>query len=281
VGALWVCLGALAVLASALPLVARSGSGQIAWAGLPQVREALAPLFEQGPPALWSLALAVFAAFTVFTGAGLLLLRPWARALAGALSFTLGACAGGFAILASVRMEGQPITPAGVAVLSAGCVLGAGFIAFGFVLGAQASLRVFTGSEPRLPIAPAARCPTCGSGLDLIKARCPKCDAEFQVLTEPKRARLVDAGMGREYTISLRKLNRIGREMPGYEVQLDHRSVSGNHASIEYHQGRFYLHAHDDTFGTYVNQRRTRDSEIQNQDMLTFGQAEYRFVVDF
>jgi len=99
-GALWACLGALALLASAMSLAARDGSGQLVWSGLPQVRGALAPYLAQGPPALWSLALAGFAAFAIFAGVGLLLLRPWARAVACALSFVIGACAGGLTPIA-------------------------------------------------------------------------------------------------------------------------------------------------------------------------------------
>ncbi len=280
-GAMWMFAGAAVMLASGLSVAAPDQLRQFALGDLPQIEAALQPVLGPSPAIVAILAGLITGAYMVFVGAGLVALRGWARLIGIASNAIIGACLA--ALTASIIMyipAGKMSAPTTLTVAVSG-VSAFAMLAFCALLGTPAASSLFAEPVPAPPKAPTVRCPTCGGNLDLTRARCPKCDAEMERPTEPKRARLVEAKTGKEYGVSLRKLNRIGRDAPNLEISLEHRSVSGNHASIEYHQGRFYLHAHDDTFGTFVNQRRARDSEIRNNDVLTFGQAEFRFIVDY
>lgn len=279
-GAVWTSVGTLLVLATVLSVFGRAQFQRFLVSGLPQVEAALTPVLGQAPSMLLFLAGLVAAAFSVFFGLGLLTLRSWARTVGVACNIAAGVCLAALTAMVAARLPGQPLAPATVAAVLLGAVSAAALIAFGFLLGASTALAVYLGATPALPRPAPARCPTCGGNLDLNLARCPRCDAGADHPTQPKRARLVESGGGKEYPVSLRKLNRVGHGTPGLEIALDHRSVSGHHADIEYHDGRFYLHAQDETQGTAVNQRPVRESEIRNNDVITFGQAEYRFVVD-
>ncbi len=280
-GAMWIFAGAAVVLVAGVSVAASEQLWQIALGDVPQIQAALQLAFERGPSIVMILAGLITGAYMIFVGTGLLMLRGWARLIALASNTTIGACLA--ALTASIVMyipAGQMMTPTTLIVGVSG-VSACAMLAFSVLLSTQAASSLFAEPAPALPKTPAVKCPTCGGALDLARARCPKCDTEMERPIEPKRARLVEAKTGKEHIVSLRKLNRIGRDAPNLEIALEHRSVSGNHASIEYHQGRFYLHAHDDTFGTFVNQRRTRDAEIHHNDVLTFGQAEFRFIVDY
>ncbi len=285
VGALWTFAG-VAILLASLPLKeVRLSISDLMVSRLPWLAGAQAlpsPLAQFGANDLMAIA---FGLFCMFYGIGLLTLRSWARTVGIAFHMAAGVCLAVVTLLVYLRLAPpDQVTPLAQDVMTALGLSGALallLVALGFQMSAPAATDAFMGALPALPHPTPVKCPTCGGNLDLAKARCPKCDTELDEPRSPKRARLVDVQTGREYAVSLRKLNRVGREMPGLEIQLDNRSVSGDHASIEYHQGHFYLHAHDDTFGTYVNGRATRESEIKHDDVIKFGQAEYRFVVEY
>jgi hypothetical protein len=214
------------------------------------------------------------------------MLRSWARTVGIAFHIVMGVCLAAVTLVLYLRLtppgQATPLVASlAAAILGLGGILSVLLVGLGFQMSTSASTDAFLGPLPALPKPAPVKCPTCGGSLDLAKARCPKCDAELDEPRSPKIAKLADEHSGKEYAISLRKLNRVGREMPGFEIQLDHRSISGDHASIEYHRGHFYLHAHDDTFGTYVNGRGTRESEIKHNDVVKFGQAEFRFIVEY
>ena len=280
-GAMWTLTGALIVLASGLSVAAPAQLRQFAFAGLSQIETALQPMLGPTPSIVAILAGLVAGAYMVFVGVGLIALRGWVRLIGIASNVVIGACLAGLTLAIMMYIPAGRMAPLTAVTLLVAAISAAAMLAFGIVLSTQQASGLFAEPVPPLPRLAPVKCPTCGGNLDLAKARCPRCDNEMERPTEPKRARLVEAKTGKEYGISLRKLNRIGRDKPNLEVALDHRSVSGNHASIEYHEGHFYLHAHDDTFGTFVNQRRTRDSEIRANDVLTFGQADFRFAVDY
>ncbi|MGQ9816241.1 MAG: FHA domain-containing protein [Candidatus Roseilinea sp.] len=280
-GAMWMFAGAAVVLASGLSVAAPDQLRQLALGDLPQIEAALQPVLGPSPSIVATVAGLVSGAYMMFVGAGLVSLRSWARLIGIASNAIIGACLVALTVGIVMYIPAGRISAPTMMVLAVSGVSAFAMLAFSAILGTQSAASLFAEPAPALPRLPAVKCPTCGGNLDLARARCPKCDAELERPIEPKRARLVELKSGKEYGVSLRKLNRIGREAPNLEISLEHRSVSGNHASIEYYQGRFYLHAHDDTFGTFVNQRRTRDSEIRNNDVLTFGQAEFRFIVDY
>jgi hypothetical protein len=286
-GAAWMLTGGLLAAVAAAAIVAWPGAARWLLAGLPQIDAALAPLMAQDAPLAPALGafLLIFAAYSALLGAGLLSLRGWARALGISFSLVTGACLAAITALLYLRLTAvappADFTPATTAALALSAVTAAASFAFGFVMSAPASLAATQGAPPAPPAPVTARCPTCGGTLDLARARCPKCDADQAHPLEPKRARLAALDGGQEHLVSLRKVNQIGRQAPGLEIRLEHPSVSGHHASLEYHQGRFYLHAQEDTFGTFINQRRSRDAEIRHGDVIGFGQAEYRFLVDY
>lgn len=279
-GGMWILTGAAVALASALSAAAPDLLRQLALGDLPQIEAALQPAAGSSPSVVTILAGLVTGAYMVFVGAGLLTLRGWARLIGIASSAIIGACLAALTLSIIMYIPAGSMSAATTLTVGVAGVSAVALLAFSALLSTPAAASLSAEPLPPLPKPPAVKCPTCGGSLDLARAHCPRCDSEMERPAEPRRARLIEVKTGKEYGVSLRKLNRIGRDAPGLEIALEHRSVSGNHASIEYYQGRFHLHAHDDTFGTFVNQRRIRDAEIRSNDTLTFGQAEFRFVVD-
>ncbi|MCS7059995.1 MAG: FHA domain-containing protein [Anaerolineae bacterium] len=278
-GAMWVFAGALLVLASGLLAVAPDRLRQLAFGDVPQVGAVLQPMFMPSLAAV--LAGVVSGIYMMVVGFGLVTLRSWARLISIALNVAVGACLAAFAAAIVMYIPAGGMSSSTLMIVATAGSSAAVLLAFSLALSAPIAIGSFGEAVPAVPRPAPAKCPTCAGALDLTRARCPKCDLEMEHPAEPKRARLVEVRSGREYPLSLRKLNRIGRESPDLDVSLDHRSVSANHASIEHYHGRFYLHAHNDAFGTCVNQRRVREAEIRHNDVLTFGQAECRFIVDY
>jgi len=95
----------------------------------------------------------------------------------------------------------------------------------------------------------------------------------------PSKPRLVDLTTGKEYPVStVRALTYIGRENPEASLQFDDSTVSKDHAVIEYTDGSFFLHARQDTNGTFVNNEKIRDKEIVHNDIIRFGRVQVKFI---
>jgi signal transduction histidine kinase len=71
----------------------------------------------------------------------------------------------------------------------------------------------------------------------------------------------------------------IGRS-PSNQIQLDHPGVSRIHAVISYSNGQFILTDLDSRNGTFVNNKRIRQSVLQNSDKISFGKRGFMFFVE-
>jgi hypothetical protein len=227
--------------------------------------------------------------FSLFIGAGLVSLKPWARTVGILYNFTLALCVVFITIITYSRLITpglltSPI-PKSIPVIIAifGILIALGLAGLGFLLSTHSAMEAFFGYSPENVVQTPLKCPTCGGVLDVEKALCPHCDKDLSLSgLIPTRARLVSIQTGKEYSISTHRTTRIGRDTPGFEILLDDKSVSGEHAMIEYTDGHFYLHALRDTNGTYLNDmsHRIRDCEIHSDDLLAFGRAQFHFLVE-
>jgi signal transduction histidine kinase len=71
----------------------------------------------------------------------------------------------------------------------------------------------------------------------------------------------------------------IGRS-PSNKIQLDHPGVSRIHAVISYSNGQFIITDLDSRNGTFVNNKRIRQSVLQNSDKVSFGKRGFMFFIE-
>lgn len=287
-GSMWVFAGVAMVLVSVLSAIIQASVLSFFEGRASLVTAILRPILERsGVPGQQVLAVP-FALFCIVFGFSLSRLRPWARTAGVAFNIAMGLCMIAIAYLFYTQLSAPGLVSSAlpgetsVIVLVIGVFFGCLLVAGGIALSHPKSMDLFF--EPAsnvLDKAEPAICPTCAGPLDLNLQRCPICDAEN--MTSPKRAKLVDKTNVREYAVFVLKDQEttIGRDVEGLDISLDDRTVSGRHARIEYDDKsfRFYLHAEDDVNGTYVNDEKTRESEIHNGDVLGFGDAKFEFVV--
>ncbi len=69
----------------------------------------------------------------------------------------------------------------------------------------------------------------------------------------------------------------IGRNQ-SCDLPIVEPSVSGNHGSIRFERGVWWVHDNDSSNGTYVNEVQVKDSMIQNGDKLKIGNVEINFI---
>lgn len=70
----------------------------------------------------------------------------------------------------------------------------------------------------------------------------------------------------------------IGRE-PKSIIQITHGTVSRKHAMISSDKGRYVLEDLGSQNGTYVNQKRIKQSVLKHRDKITFGQRTFLFLM--
>jgi hypothetical protein len=162
--------------------------------------------------------------------------------------------------------------------LIGGILLAGGLGFLGWQLSTRKAVDIFTGQETQAAPPQTVECPTCHQMLDVVSEKCPNCDRPLEEMPAIVRAVMIDMQNGREFPILLRKLTRIGRDNPGFEVQFDDPTVGSNHALIEFTDGAFYLHAQVDVNGTFVNDVKVRDCILQTNDILRFGRAQAKFM---
>jgi hypothetical protein len=286
-GSLWLTVGSiLAIISLGYILLYQAINNFFLGLLPPQLIEIANQLLGDVAPGFQQAVGIIFGLFCFFIGFALLTLRPWARTIGMVFHMAIGFCLAALTVLLFFVMR-MPGTLANlipqewsIYVLLVGLVLALAMVCAGIFLSLPVAVEAFSGFIPTPPPMPPVKCPTCGGSMNLREANCPKCDAE--VTDVPNRARLVSQPGGKEYPVSTRRQTRIGRDMPDLEVSVDDVSVSGDHAWIEFVDGHFYLHARKDTNGTYVNDttRRVRDMEIRNNDLIVFGRAQFRFVVE-
>lgn len=71
--------------------------------------------------------------------------------------------------------------------------------------------------------------------------------------------------------------NTVGRDPSRADIVLEHETVSGEHARIQFEQGQFYVYDLASTNGTYVNNRRVQRQMLMDGDVVRFGGAELVF----
>ena len=287
VGLLWVMIGVVGLLISIGFLLAGVALDSFMRVQFPELTFLFGPSLRVMPTFQQTLGI-LLGLFCIVFGSALFGLQSWSRTVGVAVNITLGACVAAVTIAFFLQMQRSGLVSSAmpewlsVATLLIGGGLAIGLIWVGYHLSTPTAMDAFFGFLPKLPPMQPVKCPTCGGTLNLDKALCPKCDAEDEAPTAPLRAKLIQVQTGQEYLVSTRRQTRVGRETPGFEIQIGDRTVSGEHAMIEYLEGHFYLHALKDTNGTYVNDlgRRIRDVEIKNGDVIAFGQAQFRFITE-
>ena len=288
-GVVWALLGALVLLISLGYLLASTRLDTFFLRESPTVASVFGPLMRGILPSLQHIAGLLFGLYCVAFGMGLVDMHSWARTIGGACSFTMGVCLLALTYVYFVRVVNPDVvtTPVPDLVIYTttllGGIVGLWLVYFGYHLSTPSAMDAFFGTAPQMPTAPPAKCPTCGANLDLERARCPVCDREGPAQA-PRAARLIDVQSGKEYMVSTRRETRIGRDNPGFDVQLEDLSVSGDHAWIECDDGHFILHVQGSALNpTYVNdmENRVTDIEIVDNDLVAFGQAQFRFKIEY
>jgi len=273
VGILWIILGAVILTVAAGYLVAVLALSNYLNSFLPPVvKNLIEPLLSGVKPGVQQGAGLVFAIYCIVFGIGFIALRGWARTIGIAFHFVAGLVVAVLSIVLYYRLITTDIVTVlapsfrPVLAIVVGLIIAAGLFGLGFQLSTHPAIEAFSGYIPSPPAMPPVTCPTC--------------DAEI-VPFALAHARLVDVKSGHEYPVSTRRPVRIGRDTPGLEILLEDKSVSGEHAVIEFVDGHFYLHALKDTNGTFLNdlEKPISDAEIRTDDLIVFGRSQFRFDV--
>jgi pSer/pThr/pTyr-binding forkhead associated (FHA) protein len=61
------------------------------------------------------------------------------------------------------------------------------------------------------------------------------------------------------------------------QIALKDSTVSGQHASVRYEDGKFFLTDLDSSNGTYLNDRKIVREELKDNDMIRFGEIIVKF----
>jgi predicted nucleic acid-binding Zn-ribbon protein len=96
-------------------------------------------------------------------------------------------------------------------------------------------------------------------------------------VSEP--AKLVRIDGGHAVTFVLQRRNQVGRA-PGIDVHIDSSSVSRLHALIVTAPGGAIIEDVKSTNGTFINGRRVTRQRLHDGDLLTIGEAQFRFVAE-
>lgn len=279
-GILWIILGSLVLLISVSFLIAAVAVANFVNTQLPDLASLFAPSLRVLPTLQQTLGL-LLGIFCIVIGAGLFALASWARTVGVAFNITMGACVAVMTVALYLGLaNSNDGSLLGVLVLLLGGGLAVFLVFIGYQLSTPGAMDAFFGILPQAPPIKPVTCPTCNGLLNMSSATCPKCDSEHdEVVT---RARLMSLTTGQEFPVGTKKPTRIGRENPGFEVQLDEPTVSHEHATIEYVDGHFHLHALRATNGTFVNDltRPVMDMEIKNGDLIAFAAAQFRFIIE-
>jgi chromosome segregation ATPase len=92
-------------------------------------------------------------------------------------------------------------------------------------------------------------------------------------------AKLVRIDGGKAVTYTLQRRNQVGRA-PGTEVHIDSSTVSRVHALIVTAPGGAIIEDVKSTNGTYINGHRVTRQRLHDGDLLTIGEAQFRFVAE-
>ena len=284
VGMNWVILGSLAFFMGASYIITSFSHNNLLQDILPvELIKLFSPLVAGLPPAFEVILVLLVGLFFILYGIGLVSLRSWARVIGISFHFSASLIFLCLVLILSNSMLPlfQNTTTGKLTYWVLGLVIPLAFLVLGFQLSSNKAIETFSGQVPTSPAIAPVFCPTCGSAMNVEKARCPICDSEVDLPT-PKHAYLVHIGTKKEIPVSTRHNTRIGRDTKGYEINLEEPSVSSEHAFIEYVEGHFFIHAIKDTNGIFVNDLSTRvkDKEIRDGDLIALGRAQFRFSVE-
>jgi len=148
-------------------------------------------------------------------------------------------------------------------------------LTLGFYLSTPDAVEVFS-PGPRPVVHPKQRCDFCGGELDET-GRCPTCEPGVSRPPRVTKAKLISLDDGKEYSVSVLGTTLIGRELPSNDVILANPTVSRKHAKIECLQGRFMLYDLESANGTFVNEAKIRQCELQDGDEVRLGRARFKF----
>lgn len=287
-GGFWIFLGVLILGVSLGYILSMSVMDNFMKNDLPEVAAILGPLLRAYSPTLQHISGLLFSAFCLVMGSGMITSQNWARTVGVAFHMVMGICLLALMVTFYVAMNQLGSTMSKIPELARnlllilGVLFAIGLIVVGYLFSTDDAMRAF--AKVAVPSAAGVKvlCPTCNEPMDLARGLCPRCDFGDGIPVVPIRAHLIDAISGKDHLVSTRLITHIGREQQGYEIQLTDPSVSHEHAWIEFANGLFFLHADNDTNGTFVNDMnvRIRDTEVKNGDLISFGKAQFRFKVD-
>jgi hypothetical protein len=70
--------------------------------------------------------------------------------------------------------------------------------------------------------------------------------------------------------------NLVG-SAPGAQVLITDSTVSAQHASLRYEEGKFFLTDLDSSNGSFVNEQKIAREELKDNDMIRFGDVTLKF----
>jgi hypothetical protein len=70
--------------------------------------------------------------------------------------------------------------------------------------------------------------------------------------------------------------NIIG-SIPAAQIVITDSTISGQHASLRYEEGNFFLTDLDSSNGTYVNDKKIAREELKDNDVIRFGDVTVKF----
>ncbi len=253
-----------------------------------QVEQAL----SGNPAALWrtfyhpliAIVLLAWGAICIVLGWSLVRLVNWARPLAQAMHLLLAV------YLVIALIVGSTIAPEAKEFLIFGVLLLMGDLGLAYPLRGRQASEVFSQIPLRTAPVVSRHCEFCGAALDVRTGRCPECEPAIK--TNPRLvdeehqkpalvAQLISLDDGTIYPLSSQRPTFVGRELSRNDVNLSNPTVSRQHARIEYsvQNSRYTLIAIQDTNGTFVNDKMTRQHPLRDGDEVRFGRAKFRFHV--
>jgi hypothetical protein len=187
---------------------------------------------------------------------------------------------------------------AGASVLAAGLVIGAVLLVVGLQMGKAAAPAAPVGMS-QLSADQKRTCPTCNRVLLPTMATCPFCspavkhdaggtDQGVSVAAAQAAAGAPPAAPAAPAAPGSAFLDILDGSMQGQRVSLSQQpttlgrapdnmicikdaSVSSHHARFDFYQGKYFLSDLQSSNGTYVNNTRIEQTQLNNQDMIAFG----------
>jgi hypothetical protein len=82
---------------------------------------------------------------------------------------------------------------------------------------------------------------------------------------------------GQQFGLTRGRRNTVGRDPNRADIVVDHSTVSGEHARIQFEGGQFYLYDLASTNGSFVNNRRVQRQMLRDGDIVRLGDMKFVF----